>query len=361
MPAKKPLSADEQATLALFWERASYDRLPESMSLLQANPWILHERLPVTLPACEGMPFLHAAIFLGQRELAVYGVKHGAPLEDRCPKGNTALQALALSHPISYFGRPFNNTSEIHHRALIDRMIAAGARLDVVNALDHKPLWFQVSRFESLEMVEKYILGGSPLNFLDEHNTSGLAELIGRREMAMAALLLRHGADANLMHPEELQKSPLGCALNKQNFEMAELLVAHGADVHAKDHLGLGHVFYAYGPETVSWLSARGVDMQAQDNLGRTPLLRTLYRLHKAFIDNVKITQKNEEKIAIAMIAGGASVHAKPPEDGSITAGEIITAYQDRAPDLYNALLAINAREVAMQALSEMGLSTPSP
>ena len=63
----------------------------------------------------------------------------------------------------------------------------------------------------------------------------------GRDKLAVAALLIQHGADTHYRHPKiyaHCQTTPLHVAVFTLNFEAVDLLLANGADLRARDLQG---------------------------------------------------------------------------------------------------------------------------
>ena len=89
----------------------------------------------------------------------------------------------------------------------------------------------------------------------------------------IAALLLRHGADANArMHNGQ---TPLFIASYFGDLKSMKLLIEHGADVNVQDHLGSTPLHKAAegdSPEAVKLLLAHGAKLHAKDSELNTPL-----------------------------------------------------------------------------------------
>lgn len=357
LASMKPSPEEAQKVLEAFWINVSHGRMVKTMSMLQTHPWILQQRVPEKLSAWKGMPFLQAAIHLIQPDLVAYGISHGAPLEHKCPKGNTALQSLiaSLVDSASFIQAPKDNPLY----PLIGKFIDADANCCVLNASTENPLWFDARHFP-IDIVEKLIQAGSPIEFGEIDRRSGLAIVLSCGLMSdQATMLVRNGADVNFYHPILIETSPLAYALDYENMAMAEFLCENGTNIHFQDNSMRGFLHVAKNPSAVAWLMARGLNLEAKDNAGTTPLLHALKGLIFSLKEDSEYGRNLHQEVARTMISAGANVHAKTFDNASLTAAEIITAHKDRVPDLYNVLLAVNAREAAAQTIKEIARMAP--
>lgn len=352
----KPSPEEAQEILEAFWMHVSHGHAIKSMSMLEVNPWILQERVPGKLSAWQGMPFLQTAIHLLQPELVTYGISHGAPLEDKCPKGNTALQSLIKS-VVDSSDIQVPEKNQLY--PLIGKLMDAGARCDLLSPHTQQPLWLQAAHLP-IEIFEKFIKAGSPCDFIDVYKASGVAILIGFGNMSdKATMLILNGADVNLCNPKSIASAPLSSALDNNDSAMVELLLQHGADIQLKDDFERSFLHVAENQSTVQWLVAKGLDMEAKDVLGNTPLLHVLHCMAEAIKEGETSTIKEHERVAQAMILAGTNVHAKGFATTSLSASEFIAEHQEKAPDLYNVLLALTAREVARQTIKDIARMAP--
>ena len=83
--------------------------------------------------------------------------------------------------------------------------------------------------------------------------------------------------------------TPLHRAAWGRHTEIVELLITNGADVNAKDDRGATPLHHAIDKEIVELLIAEGADVNAKDKRGRTPL-------DVAFGDEVVLIRKHGGK-----------------------------------------------------------------
>lgn len=351
-PQAKPSKAKAQEILRQFWDLIEVDKMDEAMPILSANLWLLKERLTKAALATHAhKPFLHAAFEMGNLELATFGLTHGAPLEDRCPDGNTALMALLNCRAIKRGPRVQE------YAQLIDVMVDAGARCDAFSIKTGYPVWLQATR-QSLKTFEKLLDRGSSVDCMGADGLSGLSILISLDDMKdKATLLIKKGADVNLVYAKAIEKSPLACALEASDTDMADLLLAHGADIHLKDRFGRGLLHHAKTEHAVKWLAGEGLELESKDVFGQTPLMHVLIKLDASWndVENLDILQH----VAGSLLMAGADPDTKDHQETSLSASEFIVANKKDLPDLHNMLISLNARKVAMQALAEMAAPAP--
>lgn len=148
------------------------------------------------------------------------------------------------------------------------------------------------------ELVEYLISKGADVN---AHNSYGktalmlLAEQKDTDNRALAKMLILNQADIDLR--DEGGRSAFMFAVGEGNYRMAEFLLLNGASVNVKDISGDNALIYyasnynAMADEKlVDFLISKGIDINAQNNLGKTALMMAAKR------DNYKLVKYLCEK-----------------------------------------------------------------
>jgi hypothetical protein len=127
-------------------------------------------------------------------------------------------------------------------------------------------------RARDFSMVAELLAKGANPNTNDDYNAiSVLGYAIESDRVDIARLVIGKGAKVNAMtsgdphHPE---------LFRARSLEMMELLIASGADPTAKgsDNRTLLHEYATNQPGMVAFLLSKGLDVNARDQWGRTPL-----------------------------------------------------------------------------------------
>jgi uncharacterized protein len=164
------------------------------------------------------------------------------------------------------------------HRAVVDRLIAAGAELDVFAAAATGRMEPLTNALRSPESVNSYSYDGwTPLH---------LAAFFGQLEAAR--LLLDRRASVSPVSKNSLRNTPLHAASAGGHVPIALLLIDKGADVRAGDaggHTPL-HIAAENGlTAVVKALIERGADPLAVDAEDKTPLARAAAKNRNEVID----------------------------------------------------------------------------
>ena len=151
---------------------------------------------PVTPRNRFGVAPLHEAVFKGDLDMAQLLLSVGAEVNFRRFDGSTALHTAVGSA----------------HLSMVKLLIERGADVNSHGGDYASPLWHSMLRPS------------------------------GRDKLAVAALLIQHGADTHYRHPKAIyahcQTTPLHVAVFTLNFEAVNLLLANGADLRARDLQG---------------------------------------------------------------------------------------------------------------------------
>jgi uncharacterized protein len=129
---------------------------------------------------------------------------------------------------------------------------------------------------------------------------------------------------------------PLHNAVEVDETEMIRLLIAAGADVHAVDHGSRTALFSARSPEVARLLIDVGLDVEAQDCLGWSPLVAAI---NDGSLEGVK-----------ALVSVGANVNAT--HDRGFTVFMSAVSSSERSLEMMNVLLEAGANP---HAVSELG------
>ncbi len=129
------------------------------------------------------------------------------------------------------------------------RVLATGVPVDVRDAVDCTPL-LKVALAGNLPLL-KFLLGQGADPRKRVFFGGGLLNHYGM-STDVAALLLEHGADANLK--DDLGMTPLMFACQDKNQSLIRLLIRHGASVRARSVDGMRVAEYAPDEETVRFL-----------------------------------------------------------------------------------------------------------
>lgn len=197
---------------------------------------------------------LHYAARDGRREACQFLLQRGADVNARNQRGQTPLHRALIDPELVWLlincGADPNDADDrgrtpLHWAAIddeavsVERLLAAGARVDRPDAL-----------------------GLTPLHLAAQHG----------RPAAAAALLAR-GADVNVQDP--FGASPLHAAAATRNLAMIDLLLAHSARVDLRDHFGctaLHDAARAGSVAVVHLLLSHGATVDLADAHGSTPL-----------------------------------------------------------------------------------------
>jgi ankyrin repeat protein len=257
-----------------------------------------------------GMPLLVLAVSQENVDMVKLLVEHGARLDVRAPNGMSVIQfavsrgmqeivKVLLSHGV--------DTSSLHMAACtgdltsVQRLIDRGADVNAKDEIGWTPLFWAASMGRK-EVVTLLIAKGADATVTaktaDGQNTA-LYQAVQAGNRDIAQLLIAHGADVNAV---DVNGDPLlWSAVGHNDLDLVKLLVEYGArlDVRAPNGMsviqfaafqGMGEIvkaFLSHGVDTsslhmaaaagdltaVKTLLAQGVDVNAKDEVGFTPLL----------------------------------------------------------------------------------------
>ncbi|KAG6615675.1 Vps9-Ankyrin repeat-containing protein [Phytophthora cinnamomi] len=165
----------------------------------------------------------------------------------------------------------------------------------------------QAIRYGNEDELRKLLLDGIDPNAIPTSETAKeatntlLYHTIAKQDIALATLLLDHGADANGMKSEGY--SPLRAAMVRNNVALIKLLLDRGADVNhhytveARDRKVSKTVLFETAMNTTYELMLKcGADVHARNSFGDTPLHSHSYNWNS--------------RLVRTLVSGGANVNA---------------------------------------------------
>lgn len=158
-----------------------------------------------------GLTELHWAVSQGNRPMAEQLLANGALINSRDQYGRTPM-AFAI---------------EKNNKELVELLIAHGADVNA-KSRDGTPFLHGVRNKEILELLLKH---GADANAKDTHGDSLLWHVCYDNQLTES--LLKHGADINIKNSQGRTVLHLASRFARDN--VAKWLLAHGADVNAKD------------------------------------------------------------------------------------------------------------------------------
>ncbi|TMW69770.1 hypothetical protein Poli38472_001926 [Pythium oligandrum] len=236
--------------------------------------------------ACRtGIPvdIIHTLLYRGADPLHIGG-RRQTILHSACQRGDAELVKLFISLGVDVDAIDGRTRKTALHYAVWDRsgavvrlllqhgvdtQIADGAFLSYEpyneeNEEDFDTALSEACAASRIEVVELLMKHGSKAS----HAALNAACLGGQVELVQA--LLAHNLD-----PNESQDPPLFMAASRDHHEVVKLLLADGANVHARDSSNRTALYGACtsnSETTVALLLDQGVDTDAQDVDGKTPV-----------------------------------------------------------------------------------------
>jgi ankyrin repeat protein len=153
--------------------------------------------------------------------------------------------------------------------------------------------------------------GADPNTAANSFGTPVLAAAVIDGRMDMVQLLLAYGADPNRDH-----SSALFAAVSKSDMAMIRLLLDHGADIHARDERGWSLLFVVRTEAVARFLIEQGVALDVRDKWGQTALFEV-------------VQQGNVPTVAL-LVEHGLDINA--PNNAGRTPLMAAAGYNGRAP-----------------------------
>jgi len=221
---------------------------------------------------------------LGDRAAVTAELDGGADPNSRSADGTTALHWAV-----------YNDDAE-----LVERLIAAGAEVDVVNDYGSRPL-LEAAVIGNVDVIRALLAAGADVDVKGADGETPLMVVARSSNVDAARLLIEHGADVNARETWRNQTAVIWAAAQKQP-EMLALLLEHGADPDARSAVNEWdrqvsaeprEMFRPYGGMTALMYAARegcaecarvlvegGADPDLADPRNVTPLIIAINNLH---------------------------------------------------------------------------------
>jgi ankyrin repeat protein len=187
-----------------------------------------------------------------------------------------ALKKILDEHPAAARAVDSSGQTPLHvclrsaHPEAAQRLISAGARIEVRDKFGHTPL--HLAAFSGLVSIAAELLArGAAPDPRDKEGDTPLHVAAVQGQVGVAALLLRAGARTSAR--DQKGDTPLHKAAAADQWPVAALLLSRGADVNARNRRGWTplHLTAFYGrPLTARLLIERGARLDAVDNYNRT-------------------------------------------------------------------------------------------
>lgn len=162
--------------------------------------------------------------------------------------------------------------------ARVEKLLVEGADPNAPDENGLRPLHLAISDEDlagSLELVTLLIKHGATVNAWDvEHYATPLLRASNPPNIAVAQVLLEHGADANDRQGDG--ESPLRLSVQAQDLEMAKLLLRYGAGKTINDYGGtigltaLAHAASNYDIPMIELLLQEGANPEKLQEFGET-------------------------------------------------------------------------------------------
>ncbi|MCX7830015.1 MAG: ankyrin repeat domain-containing protein [Acidobacteria bacterium] len=139
------------------------------------------------------------------------------------------------------------------------------------------------------------------INAKTSYHDTALALSAKAGAVEIVKLLLSKGADVNTSN--KWGDTPLHLAAANGNLEIVKLLVQKNADIHQKNYLDFTPMFSAAINGSIDclrfFIEEKGMDVNAKDKIGMTPLIRTCYQ------------EKQQLEIVKYLVEKGANINEK--------------------------------------------------
>jgi ankyrin repeat protein len=215
---------------------------------------------------------------------------------------------------------PLYTAAAVGHIDIVKLLIAKGANVDTPSEQGTTPLFFAVSN-NKRDIAKLLIENGADCGTRDKRGVTPLHTTAAQGHIDIAALLIDKGADVNATNNRG--GTPMYPAAYFGQKNIVELLLTKGADVNATNSSGSTPLFLACergNKEVAELLIDKGANIEARDKLGRTTLHIAAKDGQKDFVElprdklgrtTLHIAAKDGQKDFVELlIAKGADVNA---------------------------------------------------
>jgi ankyrin repeat protein len=185
-------------------------------------------------------------------------IRQGADVNARSPEGETALQ-LAIA---------------AQRDGVVGMLVAKGADPNIIEIGGGRPV-IQAASLGRADYVTLLLAAGADVNAKDGQGDTALTWACQGAGLATVQVLVHYGADLNAVDRPS-GRTPLMCAAQACAPDVVVFLLDAGAKTGMVDANGETAMFWAAiqdRPENIKVLASRGLDVNARNKYGSTPLM----------------------------------------------------------------------------------------
>ena len=172
---------------------------------------------------------------------------------------------------------PLHTASRYGYKEVVEFLLSKGANPNVADKMGFTALHFAVMHSQ-VEVAKVLIEHGADVNAKDNDNSFTplhFAVMANSRNLELAELLIRSGADLSAAAGPLGGQTPLHMSVSAGNISLTSLFIAKGANVNVENETGATPLHEATQrgyKEIVEFLIEKGAQINAKDNIGMTPL-----------------------------------------------------------------------------------------